>query len=137
MNGIQIIHSPSGDELVVLPRAEYEALVAAAEGADEDAADLAMYDARKAELAGDPNAILPAEVSAMLLRAYGRLQALRKWRGMAQVKLAAEAGIAQGYLFDLEYGRKSGSVETIAALARVLDVPIEWLAGKAPANPPP
>lgn len=128
MNSIQIIHTPSGDELVVLPRAEYEALVAAAGDADEDAADIAMYDARKAELAGDPNAILPQEVSDMLLRGQTRLQALRKWRGMAQIKLAADAGIAQGYLSDLEHGRKSGSAETIAALARALDVPTDWLA---------
>ncbi|MDQ6433373.1 helix-turn-helix transcriptional regulator [Mesorhizobium sp. LHD-90] len=128
MADIQIIHSPSGDELVVLPRAEYEALVAAAADIDEDAADIAMYDARKAELANDPNSILPPEVSAMLLRGHSRLQALRKWRGIAQIKLAADAGIAQGYLSDLEHGRKSGSAETIGALAQALDVPVEWVA---------
>ncbi len=128
MSSIQIIHSPSGDELVVLPRAEYEALVAAAAEADEDAADVAMYDARKAELAGDPNTSLPPEVSGMLLRGHTRLQALRKWRGIAQFKLAASAGIAQSYLSDLEHGRKSGSAETVAALAQALDVPIHWLA---------
>jgi DNA-binding XRE family transcriptional regulator len=128
MADIQIIRSPSGEELVVLPRAEYETLVAAAVDAEEDAADIAMYDTRKAELAGDPNAILPPEVSAMLLRGHTRLQALRKWRGIAQFRLAADAGIAQGYLSDLEHGRKSGSAETIAALARALDVPANWLA---------
>ena len=127
MSSIQTILSPSGDELVVLPRAEYEALVAAAAEADEDAADAAMYDARKAELADDPHATLPPEVSAMLLRGHGRLRALRKWRGIPQFKLAASAGIAQGYLSDLEHGRRSGSPETVDALARALDVPIAWL----------
>lgn len=128
MSSIQIIQSPSGDELVVLPRAEYEALVAAAGDTEEDAADIAMYDARKAELAGDPNANLAPEVSAMLLRGHSRLRALRKWRGIPQFKLAANAGIAQGYLSDLEHGRKSGSAETIAAIAHALDVPRDWLA---------
>ena len=128
MPDVQIIHSPSGDELVVQPHAEYEALVAAAREVDEDAADIAIYDARKAELAGDPNPNLPPEVSAMLLRGHSRLRALRKWRGIPQFKLAAGAGIAQGYLSDLEHGRKSGSTETIAALAQALDVPRDWLA---------
>jgi DNA-binding XRE family transcriptional regulator len=127
MSSIQTILSPSGDELVVLPRAEYEALVAAAAEADEDAADAAMYDARKAELAEDPNGTLPAAVSDMLLRGHGRLRALRKWRGIPQFKLAASAGIAQGYLSDLEHGRRSGSKETVTALARGLDVPVAWL----------
>ena len=128
MSSIQIIHTPSGDELVVLPRAEYEALVAAAGDADEDAADIAMYDARKAALGRDPNPSLAPEVSAMLLRGHTRLRALRKWRGIPQFRLAASAGIAQGYLSDLEHGRKSGSAETIVALAQALDVPGDWLA---------
>ncbi|PSJ64941.1 helix-turn-helix domain-containing protein [Kumtagia ephedrae] len=128
MSDVQIIHSPSGDELVVLPRAEYEALVAAAADTDEDAADIAMYDARKGELAGDPNPHLPAEVSSLLLHGHTRLQVLRKWRGIAQFKLAASAGITQGYLSELERGRKSGSAETIAGLAQALEVPVDWLA---------
>ncbi|WP_442582985.1 helix-turn-helix domain-containing protein [Mesorhizobium sp. ASY16-5R] len=102
-------------------------IVTAAADADEDAADMAIYDARKAELAGNPNPTLSPEVGAMLLRGHSRLQALRKWRGIAQIKLAADAGIAQGYLSDLEHRRKSGSAETIAALVRALDIPADWL----------
>ncbi len=47
----QIIRTPNGEELVVLPRAEYEALVERADHEAEDAEDAAIYDARKAELA--------------------------------------------------------------------------------------
>lgn len=50
MGNVQIIRTPSGEELVVLPRADYEALLAAAAEGDEDADDVALYDARKAEL---------------------------------------------------------------------------------------
>jgi PHD/YefM family antitoxin component YafN of YafNO toxin-antitoxin module len=46
----QIIQTPNGEELVVLIRAEYEALDRADHEA-EDAEDVAIYDARKAELA--------------------------------------------------------------------------------------
>jgi hypothetical protein len=46
----QIIRTPSGEELVVLTRADYDALLAAAE-MHEDLGDVAIYDARKADLA--------------------------------------------------------------------------------------
>ena len=65
MSEIQIIRSPTGEELVVLSRADYDALIAAR---DEDDDDVAIFDARKAELAEKPKAMLPPEVSALLLR---------------------------------------------------------------------
>ena len=126
MNEVQIIRSPSGEELVVLPKAEYEALLAAAAEADEDAADIALYDARKAELVS--GGALPEAVSMLLLRGNSRLKAIRLWREMAQTQLAEMAGIGQGYLSDLESGRRTGSSEVLLTLARHLDVPPEWIA---------
>jgi hypothetical protein len=52
MTAPQFIRTPQGEELVVLPRADYDALVARAESYDEDADDVAIYDARMADLAG-------------------------------------------------------------------------------------
>ncbi len=46
---IQIISSPSGEEMVVVSKPEYDALIARL-NAYEDAEDVAIYDARKAEL---------------------------------------------------------------------------------------
>jgi hypothetical protein len=51
MSALQIIRTPRGEELVVLPRAEYEALLARADHEAEYADDVAIFDARKAELA--------------------------------------------------------------------------------------
>ena len=51
MSAPQIIRTASGEELVVLTRAEYEALLERADDEAEDADDVAIYDARKAELA--------------------------------------------------------------------------------------
>lgn len=126
---VQIIRAPNGDELVVLPREEYEALVAgqAPDDDPEDAADLAMYNAVKAQLAGNPNPVLPAEVSAGLLRGERRLKAIRKWRRFSQAALAKRTGIAQGYLSEIESGRKAGTTDTLDAIARALDVPREWI----------
>jgi hypothetical protein len=126
MSGPQIIRTPSGEELVVLPRTEYEALVARADQEAEDADDVAIYDARKAELLAG-GVVLPLEVSAAMLRGESRLKAIRKWRGETQLSLNAKTGIGQGYLSDLENGRRTGTPETIAKLAQALNVPVEWL----------
>jgi hypothetical protein len=126
MGAPQIIRSPSGDELVVLPRAEYEALLESAVHEAEDADDVAIYDARKAELAASGGA-LPPELSAAILRGDSRLKAIRKWRGETQTHLEFKTGIGQGYLSDLESGRRAGTPETIAKLAAALNVPVEWL----------
>ncbi len=131
MTAPQIIRSPSGEELVVLSRAEYEALRSRVDHASdqedaEDAEDLAIYDARKAELTSS-NAMLPPEVSAAILRGDTRLKAIRRWRGHKQRLLTSKTGIGQGYLSDLETGRRTGTPETIAKLAQALDVPVEWL----------
>ena len=126
MSEPQIIRTPSGEELVVLPRAEYEALLERADDKAEDAEDVAIYDARKAELAAG-GVVLPPEVSAAILRGDSRLKAIRKWRDETQLHLEFITGIGQGYLSDLESGRRTGTPETIAKLARALDVPVEWL----------
>lgn len=122
----QIIRTPNGEELVVLPRADYEALLARLEDEAEDAEDVAMYDARKAELTGG-GGVLPPEVSAAILRGDSRLKAIRNWRDDTQLHLAFKTGIGQGYLSDLESGRRAGTPETIAKLAEALNVPADWL----------
>ncbi len=126
MSEPHIIRTPSGEELVVLSRAEYEALLERADHEAEDAEDAAIYDARKAELAAG-GVVLPKEVSAAILRGDSRLKAIRKWRGKTQLYLDVAAGISQGYLSDLESRRRKGAPETIAKLAQALNVPVEWL----------
>ncbi len=125
MGQVRFIRSPEGEELAVLPRADYEALIASLYDEDED--DIAIYDQRKAALASGEDGLLPAEISAMILKGESRLKAVRRWRAMKQLELAAKAGIGQGYLSDLESRRRAGSPETLSALAKALDVPLNWL----------
>jgi DNA-binding XRE family transcriptional regulator len=128
----KFIDTGTGAELVLLTRAEFDELMALASEAEEEAADVAIYDARKAALDNDLNGLLPEEVSAMLLHGDRLLKALRKWRHMTQTELAAMTGLGQGYLSDLESGRRQGTVETLAAIAKALDVPPSWLIASAP-----
>jgi ribosome-binding protein aMBF1 (putative translation factor) len=111
----------------VTPRSEYDRLTAIADEAAEDAADAAAYVEAKAEWEAQGRPIFPPELSALLLKSKSRLAAIRKWRGLSQDVLAGKAEIKQGYLSDIETGRRSGSQATIARLAGVLEVPVEWL----------
>ncbi|GAC1335172.1 MAG: hypothetical protein NVSMB26_19150 [Beijerinckiaceae bacterium] len=126
MGDAQIIRTPNGDELVVLPRAEYDALLAAAEMAD----DIAIYDARKADLAAERDEPLPAEVSAALLRGDGLLRALRLWRQLTLEELHRRTGLDQAYLRDLESGRQVATPEALAEIGQALAIDPRWLGGE-------
>jgi transcriptional regulator with XRE-family HTH domain len=51
----------------------------------------------------------------------------RKKRGYTQASLAAEAGLSQPYVAQMEGGQRVGDVTTLAKLARLLRVRIEDL----------
>jgi len=123
----QFIKTPGGEELVIISRADYDALIGKLADMEEDAADVALYDARKADLMEGRDARLPEQVSGHMLRGASLLTSVRRWRGVTQIELAAKAGVGQGYLSDLESGRRKGAPETLDALATALDIPRDWL----------
>ena len=60
------------------------------------------------------------------------IKTLRERRGWSQSELARKAGIRQGVLSDIESGKtKHPRVDTIAAIAQALGVPMEKLMKKA------
>ncbi len=121
----QTIRTPNGEELVMLPKAEYEALLRAAAEAEEDAADVAAYDAAKADLHDSER--LPFEVSQMILRGDSLLKALRAWRDETQMYLSYRTNLSQGFISDLENGHRKMTDEVAQLLAAALDVPVHWL----------
>ena len=121
----QFIKTPSGEEMAILPKAEYEQLVRALEEAEEDLADMAAYDAAKADDAGMER--LPFEVSQSILKGHSLLKALRSWRDVGQVKLAFDIGTSQGFISDLENARRPMTEEVARRIAVALEVPEGWL----------
>lgn len=118
MGDRQIIRTESGEELVVIPRAEYEAM----QDALEDAADLAFI----AEHRGDPK--MPIEDMLAILR--GELHPLAAWRkaaGLTQGQLAEKAGVRAATVSDIERGADA-RVETMRRIAAVLDLSIDDIA---------
>lgn len=113
----QIIVTAGGEELVVLPRRKYDALLARL--GDEEAEDR-MARRLVDEAAGEPR--LPAWLGEAIARGEAPIKAARKRAGLTQMALAARAGIGQGYLSDLERGAKRGPDDLIARIAAVLDM---------------
>ena len=70
---------------------------------------------------------LPAEVSRLLLSGMSLLKALRQWRDIGQVRLADDIGTSQGFISDLESGRRAMTADVRTRLSAALDVPESWL----------
>jgi len=121
---VQFFTTPQGEDMAILPRADYEALMAQVSEIDEDEADVALYDARKAE----QSPALPTDINDYMLRGMSLLKAIRKSKGMTQMYVADfRMNIGQGYLSDLESGKRKGTAETLIKLAEIYQVPKEWL----------
>lgn len=118
--------TPRG-EVAILPRKEYEALVAKAAEADEDAGVARLVArARQEVAAGAP--LLPKDIVDRLARGESPVRVLREWRDVTQVYLSFKTDLSQGYISDIESGRRTGKPEVLRRIADVLKVPLDLLA---------
>jgi DNA-binding XRE family transcriptional regulator len=125
MNKPQIIQTPSGEEMVVIPRAEYDALL----GAAEDFEDALAAERSLARIAAGEVELIPASEVDAYLDASSPLAFWRKKRGLTQAALAKEVGVTQAYLSEIESGKKEARVGVLKELARVLNVTVDELVG--------
>jgi hypothetical protein len=92
-------------EIAILPRKEYEALAAKAADADEDmGAARLVARARKEIASGVP--LIPKTFADRIAEGENALRVLREWRDVTQLYLSFKTGIGQGYISDLESGRR-------------------------------
>ena len=115
-------------DTITISRPDWEALLDAL----EDAEDLAAVNARRAEDATHGKEAvrrnyLTAEEAERLWAGESPVKVWRQKRGLTQGALAADASVAISQLTEIEAGRKPGSMDAIRNLARVLQVPVEWL----------
>ena len=119
----QIIDTPEGGKLVVLPLAEYEKLRAAA----RSVSDVAAYDAARRRLKAGEDELVPADIANRLLDGENPVRVWRNHRGMTLAELSKAAGISQPYLSQIENGSRDGTVSTMRALADALHVDLDDL----------
>lgn len=93
----------------------------AAESDAQDAADIVAAEAAAPawHAAGSP--AYPLAVVRLMRGGDSPLRTFRKHEQLTQKQFAAMAGLGQGYLSDLENGRKLPSADVRAALAKALD----------------
>ncbi|MGD8331990.1 MAG: helix-turn-helix transcriptional regulator [Acidobacteriota bacterium] len=121
----QLITSPKGERLIVLPEAEYQALVEAAANA-VDAAAVRRFEER---LAAGEEELLPAEMVDRIIDGENPIRVWREHRGLSVKLLAEKAGIAAAYLSQIETGKRDGTVATVKRLAAALEVSVDDLVG--------
>lgn len=112
----QIIETPGGEKLVLLPLADYEDLVDAA----------AAQQAQTAHDAAGGETLTENEVRA-LVAAPTPLAFWRRKRGLTQKALAEAADSSQGYIADIEAGRRTGDVHVLKRLAQALRLSLDDL----------
>jgi DNA-binding XRE family transcriptional regulator len=125
--------TPQGDDIVILSRAEYDVLTSGRR--DEDAADAAYASRILAEIESGAETLLTSEQANHLLSAKTPLAFWRKHRGITQEALAKLIGVAQGFVSEIESGSKTGDVQTLAAMARVLSISLDDLVIAKPVKP--
>ena len=125
MSKIQIITSPSGEQLVVLSKEEFDLM--AANQFDEDAETLRIYRESMAAIERGDDIALPEAVWDRLEARESPVRVLREFRSMTQKELAEAAGISQSYLSEIERGAREGTLSTIKAIAKALAVPLTVL----------
>jgi len=114
-------------EVAILPRKDYEALAAKAQEADEDFSTARLVArARKEIAAGMP--LIPKEVVDRISNGENALRVLRDWRGKTQLDISRKTNIGQGYISDLESGRRKGTTAALKKIAGVLKVPLDLIA---------
>jgi len=121
VNRIVTFTSPSGDEMVVVPAADYRSLVDAA----DMIADVAAFDEMKRKIASGEEEFLSSEVVDRLLDGENRILVWREYRGLTAKMLAEAAGITQAYLSQLETGKRDGTVGTMKKIAAALKVDLD------------
>jgi mRNA interferase RelE/StbE len=106
-------------DTVTIPRAEYDALIAAREELEE----LSAFD--RAVERGEES--VPAAFVDRMLNGESLVRLWREHRGLSQSGLAAAAGVHRVNLNKIESGHSGASIDTLGKIAAALDVTVDDL----------
>ncbi len=115
-------------DTVVLSRAAWKKIGEALEEAEDRAAVRAS---KSRERRGNDEA-LPVAFYRRIRAGEHPIRVWRDYRGVGLNKLALQAGIARGYLSEIENGKKAGSMSALKRVAEALNIGLD---DAAPANP--
>lgn len=119
----QIITTPSGDRLVIIPEAEFLLMREALEDR-EDAEAVRTF---QQKLASGEEELVPSDVANRILDGENKVRVWRSYRGMSARDLATAAGLSAPYISEIESGKKDGSVSAMKKIAATLNVDLDDL----------
>ena len=109
------------NEMVSIPKAEYERLCALEEDFEDVRAALTI----EARIASGEEELIPASVVDRLIDREPPLRVWREYRCLSQSALARASDVSRVQIVEIEAGRKSGSVHTLHKLADALGVDVD------------
>lgn len=124
MSKLQIIETPQGERMAVLPIAEYERLQEAAEMLE----DVAAFDEVMRKVAAGEEEFIPEEYADRLIAGENPVRVWREYRGLKVRELAEAAGISAPYLSQIEKGEREGTFDTMRKIANSLKLSMDDLA---------
>ena len=71
--------------------------------------------------------LIPKKVVDRIAGGENALRVLREWRGKTQLYISHKSNIGQGYISDLETGRRKGTTAALKKIANVLKVPLDLI----------
>jgi DNA-binding XRE family transcriptional regulator len=116
---MQTITTPNGETLVILPLADYEALL--------DQADIARALKVVANIAAGRDELVPAAIVDRILDGENKVRVWRSHRGLSARELAEAAGLSAPYISEIESGKKEGSIAGMKKIAAALRVDLDDL----------
>ncbi len=119
----QIIEKDGQPEWAIIPYDLYLHFIDQIEHAEfqEDSQRLKNVRAKK------NSEFVPLEVVDRIIDGENAVRVWRKYRGLKQQQLADRAGISKAYLSQIESNKRIGTIETLATLAKVLNLTIDDL----------
>lgn len=123
MSDPQIISTPAGERMAVLPLEEYRHLLRSA----QELRDIRAYDRAIEQLAEGQDEMIPSEFADRILEGESAVRVWREYRKLSVKELAGQANISASYLSQIEGGSRAGSLPTMKALALALNLDLDDL----------
>jgi len=112
---VQIIEKDGKPEWAIVPYDVYERLLADAEILH----DIRDYEAAKRRIE-EGEELVPSQLTYAILDGQNPIKVWREYRGLTQKQLADLSGISKAYLSQIETGKRTGSTEVAARIAKAL-----------------
>ncbi|MEA3351495.1 MAG: helix-turn-helix transcriptional regulator [Chloroflexota bacterium] len=117
---VQIIERNGNPEWAIVPHEEYLCLVKEVEMLQ----DIRDYNLATQAVEQGEEAI-PSEVMYAILDGESPVRVWREYRGLIQLQVSEAAGISKPYLSQIETGKRTGTIDVLAAIAAALDLALD------------